>query len=540
MNNITKYLLPLLSICMGACSTDIVENENIFQENNEITKIIAVSPQMEWDKVDSRTVITMGNYPNGEIVWAEKDTIGIYPNSGDQLSFPIVEGVGTSECVFNGGGWALKADSTYTAYSPFNRSYYYKDKKELPISMLGQKQIGNNNSTHLGKYDIQAAQGNKPTNGSLTFALKRKVAFVRFDLTAPKAAEWKSITLESDAHFPVEATMDLSKETPILTNTSSSNSVTLELENVNTNDSLHIVAYMAFLPVDITNKSLSIKLTDNEGNEYSSDASVVNDRTNFEANGIRWITADFIHKKSVIITDAGTLSNHISDKEKYSITQLTIAGPLNSSDIKFIREMIGRDIKGDPTEGKLSNLDIRNCTIVDGGGLYYEDGYSGCGNKYGEINAYMFYQCTNLQKIALPNSVTTISESAFSGCSSLSSVILPENLSYIGSDSFRGCSSLPVISLPNNVTQIESGAFSGCESLFWVEILGNVTCFKSSTFTNCQISDFFCFAITPPTLEYYAFTNSINEDAVLYVPSGYKSEYEESDWKTYFSEIKEM
>ena len=540
MNNITKYLFLLLSICMGACSTDNVENENLFKEDNEITKIIAVSPQLDWDKVDSRTVITMGNHPNGKIVWGEKDTIGIYPNSGDQLSFPIVEGVGTSKCVFNGGGWALKADSTYTAYSPFNRSYYYKDKRELPISMLGQKQVGNNNSTHLGKYDIQAAIGNKPTNGSLTFALKRKVAFVRFDLTAPKAATWKSITLESDAHFPIEATMDLSKETPTLTTTSSSNSVTLELEDVNTDDSLHIVAYMAFLPVDITNKSLSIKLTDNEGNEYSSDASVIYDRTNFEANGIRWITADFIHKKSVNITDAGTLSNHISDKEKYSITQLTIAGPLNSSDIKFIREMIGRDINGDLTEGKLSNLDIRNCTIVDGGGLYYNDGYSACGNIYNVINAYMFYQCNNLQKIALPNSVTTISEFAFSGCSSLSSVILPENLSYIGSDSFRGCSSLPAISLPKDVTQIESGAFSGCESLFWVEILGNVTCFKSSTFTNCQISDFFCFATTPPTLEDYTFANSIKENAVLYVPSGCKSKYEESDWKTYFSEIKEM
>ena len=445
MNNITKYLFLLLSICMGACSTDNVENENLFKEDNEITKIIAVSPQLDWDKIDSRTVITMGDYPNGKIVWGEKDTIGIYPNSGDQLSFPIVEGVGTSECVFNGGGWALKADSTYTAYSPFNRSYYYKDKKELPISMLGQKQVGNNNSTHLGKYDIQAAKGNKPTNGSLTFALKRKVAFVRFDLTAPKAATWKSITLESDAHFPVEATMDLSKETPTLTTTSSSNSVTLELEDVNTNDSLHIVAYMAFLPVDITNKSLSIKLTNNEGNEYSSNAFVVNDRTNFEANGIRWITGEF---------------NMVpSNQIWYTSIDGEIVTPTAASGGRVI----------------LSN------EIIDGKGVITYD------KDVTYIYQYEFSKCTNLKSVSLPNSVIGIFERAFENCSSIEKVNIPCKITEINDYTFSNCIALKTINLSNcKIVSIGRDAFSGCESMTEVIMNNHIKTIEANAFFGCK------------------------------------------------------
>ena len=478
MNNITKYLLLLLSICVGACSTDIVENENLFKEDNEITKIIAVSPQLDWDKVDSRTVITMGNHPNGKIVWGEKDTIGIYPNSGDQLSFPIVEGVGTSECVFNGGGWALKADSTYTAYSPFNRSYYYKDKRELPISMLGQKQVGNNNSTHLGKYDIQAAIGNKPTNGSLTFALKRKVAFVRFDLTAPKAATWKSITLESDAHFPIEATMDLSKETPTLTTTSSSNSVTLELEDVNTDDSLHIVAYMAFLPVDITNKSLSIKLADNEGNEYSSDASVVNDRTNFEANGIRWIETT-IYYKTITLSEAGELSNLLSDEEKMNLTSLKIEGPLNGDDIKLLRQMSG--CSDFDQIGSLEILDISKASIISGGSAYYNQEYT-TNNVIGNS---MFFESSKLKKIILPDNTTSIGASAFAN-SNISTISIPDNVTSIGAFAFSECSNLETCILPNQLTKIEESTFQKCIKLQTVEIPSSVIHIYDWAFYGCS------------------------------------------------------
>ena len=256
----------------------------------------AILPNWDIDEGYSRTSITTGSYPTApNPVWVTGDSIGIYPDEGDQLSFRIPQG-GSKTCIFDGGGWAMKSSSSYTAYSPFQRSYYYKDKKSLPVSMLGQIQKGNNNANHLGAYDIQVAKGDKPEQGSLTFQFERKVALVRMELTAPKAATWTSVTLESDALFTAEVWMNLSLTTPTINPKVQSNRIVLSFENVvTTSDDLDIIAYMMLLPVDLTNKNLSVSLTDSEGYIYKSKASITNNKTNFTANAARWITAtDFV------------------------------------------------------------------------------------------------------------------------------------------------------------------------------------------------------------------------------------------------------
>lgn len=281
-------LLPFVFSCTS--DEQFQELSNVVDE--EITKVTAILPDWNLEDGNSRTSITTGSYPTAPSpVWVTGDSIGIYPDAGgDQLSFRINEG-GSNTCVFDGGGWAMKS-SSYTAYSPFQRSYYYKEKEALPVSMLGQKQTGNDNSDHLGAYDIQIAKGEKPETGSLVFSFNRKVALVRMELVAPKEATWTSITLESDALFTTEAKMNLSLATPTVTSVSSANSVTLGLSNVTTvSDNLDIIAYMMLLPVDLTNKTLVVKLVDDMGNIYISKASVTNDKTNFAANAARWITA---------------------------------------------------------------------------------------------------------------------------------------------------------------------------------------------------------------------------------------------------------
>ena len=284
----------MLSLCMVACtSEEVLNNFQQITEEGEITRIEAVLSPFEEEGGDSRTVITMGSSTIDYPVWAEGDTIGIYPNMGDQLSFPIVEGIGFRTCEFNGGGWALKASASYTAYSPFNRAYYYKDREKLPVSMLGQKQIGNDNSGHLGAYDIQIAMGETPSNGKVGFNFVHQVAIVRMDLTTPVAAQWASVILESDALFTTEANMNLASSNPSISSVTTSNTVKLELENVaTTEDNKIVTAYMMMLPVNLTNKKLNIKLVDSEGNIYVSTASITNTNHNFTASSARWITAD--------------------------------------------------------------------------------------------------------------------------------------------------------------------------------------------------------------------------------------------------------
>ena len=69
----------------------------------------------------------------------------------------------------------------------------------------------------------------------------------------------------------------------------------------------------------------------------------------------------------------------------------------------------------------------------------------------------------------IPNSVTSIGNSAFSGCSSLTSVTIPNSVTSIGKYAFRGCSGLTSVTIPNSVTSIGYEAFRGCSSLTSVE-----------------------------------------------------------------------
>ena len=69
------------------------------------------------------------------------------------------------------------------------------------------------------------------------------------------------------------------------------------------------------------------------------------------------------------------------------------------------------------------------------------------------------------QNTIIPNSVTSIGESAFSNCSGLTSVTIPNSVTSIGESAFSGCSGLTSVTIPNSVTSIGDEAFYGCSEL---------------------------------------------------------------------------
>ena len=77
----------------------------------------------------------------------------------------------------------------------------------------------------------------------------------------------------------------------------------------------------------------------------------------------------------------------------------------------------------------------------------------------------MFYECSGLTSVSIPNSVTSIGNYAFGNCSMLISVTIPNNVTDIGWGAFSGCTSLTSITIPNSVTTIKSFAFYECSSL---------------------------------------------------------------------------
>ena len=85
----------------------------------------------------------------------------------------------------------------------------------------------------------------------------------------------------------------------------------------------------------------------------------------------------------------------------------------------------------------------------------------------------------------IPNSVTTVLNSAFVGCSALTSVTIPYLVTSIGAEAFRDCSGLTEIIIPNSVTTIRYSTFSGCSGLTSIIIPNLVTTLEVGAFSNC-------------------------------------------------------
>ena len=124
---------------------------------------------------------------------------------------------------------------------------------------------------------------------------------------------------------------------------------------------------------------------------------------------------ELITKQITIKLDkAGTLPDKIASSEMYKITNLKITGEINGTDWKMIREMAGSNYKGEPTEGKLSVLDLSEARIVNGGGEYYYYGYN-CYTSNDVIGEYAFKGCSGLTSLNLPAGITSIGSRAFYG-----------------------------------------------------------------------------------------------------------------------------
>ena len=163
------------------------------------------------------------------------------------------------------------------------------------------------------------------------------------------------------------------------------------------------------------------------------------------------------------------------------------------------------------------------------------------GTNVTSIGNYVFYGCTGLTSVNIPNSVTTIGDYAFRGCSGLTSITIPNSVTKIGSYSFQDCSGLTSIvvesgnsvydsrnncnaiietatntlllgcertNIPNSVTSIGNSAFLRCSGLTSIDIPSSVTSIGASAFYDCSGLTSVTIPNSVTSIGYRAFYNS--------------------------------
>lgn len=68
------------------------------------------------------------------------------------------------------------------------------------------------------------------------------------------------------------------------------------------------------------------------------------------------------------------------------------------------------------------------------------------------IRSYAFSNCVNLEKLVMPDTITSIGDSAFSDCKNLNELVLSENIKNLSYNTFGGLRSLKEITIPKSVT----------------------------------------------------------------------------------------
>lgn len=161
---------------------------------------------------------------------------------------------------------------------------------------------------------------------------------------------------------------------------------------------------------------------------------------------------------------------------------------------------------------------IYRVTSIGNAFSYLDITYVSIPNSVTTIGQSAFTYCDGLTSVELPNSVTTIGRSAFSNCSGLTSVELPNSVTKIGQRAFINCYNLESINIPTGVTEIGNGAFQDCSKLIIPDIPGTVKKIGEYAFCYCDYSRLSAINI-PDGVTWIGYRAFLSDDALNSVTS---------------------
>ena len=220
-------------------------------------------------------------------------------------------------------------------------------------------------------------------------------------------------------------------------------------------------------------------------------------------------------KIAVNVEKPGSLHLKISEKDKWTVSELTINGDIDGSDLLYLRDMAGYTMSGQKTKGNLGRLDLRHARFVPGGAKYARSLEGGCEIKReNTIPERAFRKCSKLKVVVLPENTVDIEGHAFERCSNLTSVTFNEALETIGERAFRKCGELKSLTFSANIKTIAKEAFAEDDKI------GKITIASAK----------------PPAIFINTFYGVANREVRLTVPVGATTTYKKNpSWRKFIN-----
>lgn len=229
-----------------------------------------------------------------------------------------------------------------------------------------------------------------------------------------------------------------------------------------------------------------------------------------------WLTILYAYGQqgnyTVNLDREGTLREELEQDDLKAYSGLTVTGPMNGTDIRYLRQLFYKKEDGEVP----ATLDLSRTHIVALAGqrneycpelrlmsniqLFYTN------TEDGVLGEAMFYEFAAPQLIFLPKGATSLKRYALARCYSLENVIVPEGVDSIGFRAFYYDKGLTETTLPKELLVIEDEAFYGCTSLLYIE----------------------CLSAEPPKIGNKAFSD-IYATCTLVVPEGSSGRYRQAE-----------
>ena len=288
------------ALSFSACSDEIMDNPSTpVGVGQEVEHVSVTLPDVTFssDDADTRAEIIKKpdpTNPSKEVfgfAWTSGDVLGVFPNQGAQVDFPIDEAyVGTSSAEFDGGGWALKQGYTYAVYYPYD--YYNRDKTAIPMSYMGQTQKKANDNSHLNAFNYFASnEAITATGPSLDFKVDYLGTIIWMPFTFTENLILKEIRLVSDnLPFITQAKLDISGPTPVVTPTAESQTISLKLNNIAVSANVQSNFYMWVLPRDYRESTLTAEVVTTNDDVYAITLYAVGGNSNLQKGSFKNLT----------------------------------------------------------------------------------------------------------------------------------------------------------------------------------------------------------------------------------------------------------